>query len=63
MTQTVQQSGGELYVGGPVEPVVALFSFFGIIYTINLQWEDLSLQRKELSLTREELAGQREQLK
>lgn len=47
------------------DPLNTLFSglaFWGVIYAILLQRNELTLQRKELELTRQELRGQREQL-
>lgn len=48
------------------DPLNALFSglaFWGVIYAILLQRNELALQRKELELTRNEVRGQKEQLK
>ncbi len=47
------------------DPLNTLFSglaFWGVIYAILLQRNELALQRKELELTRQELRGQKEQL-
>jgi hypothetical protein len=47
------------------DPLNALFSglaFWGVIYAILLQRNELALQRKELELTRSEVRGQKEQL-
>jgi hypothetical protein len=47
------------------DPLNALFSglaFWGVIYAILLQRNELALQRKELELTRNEVRGQKEQL-
>lgn len=48
------------------DPLSALFSglaFWGVIYAIFLQRDELALQRRELMLTRVEVQGQKEQLK
>lgn len=43
------------FVGGVSNPLLALFGFLALLYTIKLQLEELSLSRKELTLTRAEL--------
>ena len=40
---------------GGLNALFSGFAFFGVIYAILLQREELSIQRKELELTREEL--------
>lgn len=45
---------------GSFNSLVSLFAFVGLIYTIQLQREDLKIQREELKLTREELKKQAE---
>lgn len=47
---------------GVLTSLFSALTILGLIYTVNLQREDLSVSHKELELTREELKGQKEEM-
>lgn len=48
---------------GVLTSLFSALTILGLIYTVNLQREDLLISHKELELTREELKGQKEEMK
>ena len=48
---------------GALTSLFSALTILGLIYTVNLQREDLLISYKELELTREELKGQKEEMK
>ena len=48
---------------GALTSLFSALTMLGLIYTVNLQREDLLISHKELELTREELKGQKEEMK
>ncbi len=48
---------------GAVNALFSGLAFAGLIYTINMQRQELKLQREELRMARNELKGQKEEFK